>query len=226
MQFHRWLAVGLAAAVAVIGAARSNVAASSDVRAPANPFVAAGAGCSGLWPLPAVPKGFLQSPPILRHPAAARPHGVAYMAAQSGNDDSSDMSIVGFWSFQFVAEGNATIPDGTVLGTGFKQWHGDGTEIENTSRPPATQSFCLGVWKKTGGATYVLNHFALSWDLNNHFVGPTNIREEVTVAHGGQTYSGTRTVDQFDTSGNLLAHITGDVTATRITVDTTPADIM
>ncbi len=225
MRFLRWSAIGLAAAVAVISVSRSSVTASAVARRAANPFVAVSAGCSGLWPLPALPKGFLRSPSILRHPASERPHGVADAAAQSGNDDSSDMSIVGFWKFRFVAEGNATIPNGTVVGSGFKQWHDDGTEIENSFRAPATQSFCLGVWKKTGGASYALNHFALSWDVNNHFVGPANIREEVTVAHGGQSYAGTRTVDQFDPSGNLLAHITGNVTAVRITVDTTLADI-
>ncbi len=224
MRVHRSLAVVLAAATAVVGAARSNVAASAEVRGAANPFVAVGAGCSGIWPLPAVPKGFLQSFPILQ-PISRGPHRIAYAVAQSGSDDSSS-SIVGFWKFQFVAEGNGTIPDGTVVDAGFTQWHADGTEIENSSRPPATQSFCLGVWKKTGGASYILNHFALSWDVDNNFVGPANIREQVTVDHGGQSYRGSFTIDQFDASGGRLAHITGDATGVRITVDTTPADIM
>ncbi len=226
MGWNRWFPVCLVAIVSIVGAARSDVAASSAVEVAANPSFAAGAGCSGLWPLAAVPKGFLQSPPILRHPASGRLQGVAYAAAQSGNDDSSDMSIVGFWKFRFVAEENATIPDGTVIDAGFTQWHDDGTEIENSSRPPATQSFCLGVWKKTGGASYVLNHFALSWDINNNFVGPANIREQVTVDHGGQSYAGSFTIDQFNAVGDVLAHISGDVSAVRITVDTTPADIM
>jgi hypothetical protein len=48
---------------------------------------------------------------------------------------------------------------------GFSQWHSDGTEILNSSRPPATSNFCLGVWEKTGPFAYKLNHFALSSDL-------------------------------------------------------------
>ena len=54
-------------------------------------------------------------------------------------------------------------------------------------------------------------------------IGPANIREEVALGRDGNTYAGTFTIDQFDLSGNLLAHVAGMVTATRITVDT-PAD--
>ena len=58
--------------------------------------------------------------------------------------------IVGFWKVKFISEGNSGIPDGTVIDNGFAQWHSDGTEILNSSRPPATSSFCLGVWQKSG----------------------------------------------------------------------------
>ena len=37
---------------------------------------------------------------------------------------------------------------------------------------------------------------------------------------------GTFTIDQFDVSGNLLAHIAGKVTATRITVNTPVGDVL
>src|ERR1035437_5684880 len=66
--------------------------------------------------------------------------------------------IVGFWRVDLISEGNAGIPDGTVLDAGFTQWHSDGTEILNSSRAPATQSFCLGVWEKTAPSKYKLNH--------------------------------------------------------------------
>jgi hypothetical protein len=100
----------------------------------------------------------------------------------------------------------------------------------NSSRDPATSSFCLGVWKSEGGRTYKLNHYALSWDNTGAlcvpepgaascFVGRTNIREEVTVDPHGRTYSGTVTIDQYDTAGQLLFRLRGLVSAQRITAN-------
>ena len=69
-------------------------------------------------------------------------------------------------------------------------------------------------------STYKLNHFALSWDpTGTNLIGPANIREEVVLGRSGNSYAGTFTIDQFDTDGNVLAHIAGRVTATRITAD-------
>jgi hypothetical protein len=121
-------------------------------------------------------------------------------------------SIVGMWQFNFVS-------NGVVLDAGFSQWHSDGTEITNSSRPPATGNFCLGVWERTGPRTYKLNHKGLSFDSNGQFIGPASIRLEVTIDRNGNTYSGTFTIDQFDNANHLLAHIAGDVTAQRVTVD-------
>ena len=138
------------------------------------------------------------------------------VAGQEGNDDR----IVGFWKVKFVSDGNPGIPDGAVIDNGFVQWHSDGTEIMNSSRPPATSNFCLGVWQKTGPSSYELNHFALSSDLSGNLVGPAQIREDITLNKKANQYEGTFTIDQYDVSGKLLVHIVGSVTATRITVDT------
>jgi hypothetical protein len=135
-------------------------------------------------------------------------------------------AIVGFWHVKFISKGTTGIPDGTIVDMGFSQWHSDGTEILNSSRPPATSNFCLGVWEKTGPFTYKLNHFALSSDLNGNMIGPANIREDVTLDVHGAGYAGTFSIDQYDTSGNRLVHITGDVKATRITVDTKISDLL
>ena len=135
-------------------------------------------------------------------------------------------AIVGFWHVKFISKGTTFIPDGTVVDMGFSQWHSDGTEILNSSRPPATSNFCLGVWEKTGPFTYKLNHFALSSDLNGNMIGPANIREDVTLDVHGASYTGTFSIDQYDTSGNLLVHIIGEVKATRITVDTKVSDLL
>jgi hypothetical protein len=129
--------------------------------------------------------------------------------------------IVGFWKVKFVSEGSSGIPDGTVVDAPFVQWHSDRTEIMNSSRLPATQSFCLGVWKHTGESDYGLNHFALSFDTSGTFVGPAQIRENISLNNKADQYSGTFTIDQYNAAGTLLQEVKGQVTATRITVDTT-----
>ncbi|HEY3885634.1 MAG TPA: hypothetical protein VGL62_10530 [Vicinamibacterales bacterium] len=142
-----------------------------------------------------------------------------------------DSRIVGLWQFTFTSVGNAAlgIPDGAPLDMGYAAWHSDGTEIMNSSRDPATGSFCLGAWDGDGPRSYRLNHFALAWDspcktktdapATSCFVGPTNIREHVTVDPHGDTYSGTVTIDQYDNHQNLVMHLTGTVSARRITAD-------
>ena len=91
----------------------------------------------------------------------------------------------------------------------------------------------MGVWKKTGKSTYKLNHLAwLANDTANapsgigNPSGPTRFLEEVTLSPDGNHYTGTFTLDAYDTSGNLVAHIVGVIAATRITTDTTVGDLL
>lgn len=150
--------------------------------------------------------------------AAVQPEPAALSRAADGR--GSDGQIVGFWKFQFVSQGSSGIPDGTVVDNGFTQWHSDGTEITNSFRPPSTGNFCLGVYQQTGPSTYSLNHFALGWDQLGNFIGPVQIKEKVTLSHSSNQFTGTFTIDQFNPAGNVLAHVQGQVTATRITVNT------
>ena len=174
---------------------------------------AAYAGC-GVWP------GMV--------PAAAMKGGVApafYQPAEKGlGEILSDLDalermndpIVGMWKEQFIA------PDGkTLIDNGYSQWHGDGTEILNSSRPPMTSSFCLGVWKKVGARKYRLNHYAFNWDAVNvnTLNGTANIREEVTVDASGNTFTGTFTIDFYGTNGLLVQSIPGTIKAERLTVN-------
>ena len=88
-------------------------------------------------------------------------------------DDSVD-GIVGFWIVTYV------LPDDTVFGNGFQQWHSDGTEIHNAEGPAAGGNFCLGIWKKTRGSHYTLNHFYLASDpTTNTMNARVQIREEI-----------------------------------------------
>jgi hypothetical protein len=138
---------------------------------------------------------------------------------------SDDAAIVGFWHVKFVSVGSAGIPDGTEIDAGYSQWHSDGTEIMNSGgRSPITGDYCLGVWARVGFSKYKLNHLGAGWDSTGAtLVGPGHIQEEVTLAPGGNKFSGTFMIDQYDESGNVLAHLQGTITGTRIDVNT-PAE--
>ncbi|MEP6511198.1 MAG: hypothetical protein ABJB02_06375 [Dokdonella sp.] len=164
---------------------------------------------------------------------------LANVAAQE-NANGDDWSrgrgaIVGMWLFTFTMDNNPgnvpPIPAGTQVDTGFQTWHADGTELMNSGgRAPATSAFCQGVWTQKGNSAYTLNHWAISWDPNSNFVGPANIREQVTVDKTGNSFSGTFSIDQYisppPAPGNLpdltnlstrVAHLTGAVTGKRVT---------
>ncbi len=161
--------------------------------------------------------------------------------------------ITGLWKFAFTAKGNQasnvpehTVPlrDDTPVDSGFVTWHDDGTELMNSGRAPVSGSFCMGVWKQVGPNTYRLNHWALSWipayqpgqtqswspfGVDQAFapVGPTNIQEEVTLNHHGDSYSGVFRLTQYLNDGKsgpitdakpaaVVAIIFGTVSGTRI----------
>ena len=54
------------------------------------------------------------------------------------------------------------------------------------------------------------------------YTGIINILETITVSPGGTKYSGTFTTNAYDTNGNQVNHLTGQVSGTRATVDTAP----
>src|SRR5689334_9920878 len=130
--------------------------------------------------------------------AGPNPGALLKPQAWNGSDDlsaslmlvSDNDPVVGFWKVKLTAKDTPGIPDGTVLDDGFQQWHSDGTEIMNSSRVPATGNFCMGVWKKTGTSKYRLNHFGLSWDLSNTYIGPANIRSNIVLSNDGNRFSG------------------------------------
>ena len=76
--------------------------------------------------------------------------------------------IVGMWHVVFTAQtqNGETIPvtGGVVIDNSVVVWHGDGTEIMNSARSAQDGNFCLGVWKRTGDRTYLLNH--IPWQGN------------------------------------------------------------
>ena len=140
---------------------------------------------------------------------------------RAGYQDDDDAVVVGLWKFKFVSKGSTGIPDGAEIDAGYVTWHADGTELMNSGRAPKTGSFCMGAWRQTGWHTFKLNHYALSWDeMGASLIGPTNIREQITVDRSGKSYSGTFTLTQYSVDETtVLAQVKGIVTATRINAD-------
>jgi hypothetical protein len=146
-------------------------------------------------------------------------------------DSEHGATIVGMWHVAFIAEGNAPPlpPDGVQIDSTLSHWHSDGTEVTLSSRPPATGDVCLGVWQEVGERHYKLNHYGIAFDPSvdpNTPRGFDNIRQDITVSRDGKTFTGTFTIDQYDSAGNLLDEIKGDLVGTRVTLSTTVSDLL
>jgi len=138
--------------------------------------------------------------------------------------------IVGMWHVMFTAEGNSEgPPNGTPIDNAIIVWHGDGTEIMNSGRPPQDGNFCMGIWKKVRPNQYRVNHFAWAGnDTTNagNPVGPTRLVEAVTVSADGNSLSGTFALRATDSTGKTTAFIIGTITGTRVTMETTIPELL
>lgn len=139
---------------------------------------------------------------------------------ESGN--ATEPTMVGVWKEHWISKGSEGIPDGTEVDASYSQWHSDGTEMNVSGlRPPMTGDVCLGVWEKIGPRSYKLNHIGISYDSTGlNLVGLAVIRQKLTLNAKGDEVSGTFTIDQYDESGNVLAHIQGTISGTRFTINT------
>jgi hypothetical protein len=156
---------------------------------------------------------------------AAMPHLLRAGLLNIDDDDDREAPIVGFWHVKFIVGSGS---NAETIDAGYSQWHADGTEIMNSgARAPITSNFCLGVWKRTGYREYRLNHLATAWDPtpatnapNGTLMGPAQIQEYVTLAPDGNHFTGNFSIDQYLENGNLVAHVSGMITGTRINVNT------
>ena len=124
----------------------------------------------------------------------------------------ADPSIVGLWR-------SKAFSGGQLIDEAFEQWNADGSEIMNDTPPPQTGNVCLGVFVKSAQSTYKLKHPSWTFDSNGNLTGTAIIRELVIVGGGGNSYSGTYTIDFYDVNGKHLQQFGGTVQAERITVD-------
>ncbi len=141
---------------------------------------------------------------------------------EDGDENRSGPTMVGTWKEHWISEGSEGIPDGTEVDAGYSQWHSDGTEINVSGlRAPLTGDVCLGEWIRTGPRTYRMNHFGVSYDSTGvNLVGPARIQQWIVLDAKGDSTSGKFSIDQYDESGNLLAHVQGKVIGTRVTMNT------
>lgn len=122
------------------------------------------------------------------------------------------LRIVGLWA--------TTVTQGeTVLLRGFDAYHSDHTEALNEFHDPRTGNVCFGVWKYVGHNTYKLKHPAFLWDSNGVWIGYRILRQTVTLAPDGNSFTGTWSNDRTDTNGNIVTHIDADIAGTRVEVD-------
>jgi hypothetical protein len=189
-------------------------------------LIPAASACALDPPMPAT-SAIQQLLPDARNPLGLATSAALFRDLSSSASSGTSPSIVGMWSFLLISKGNTThnpsIPDGTQLNFGYTILNSDGTEILNAgARSPAQQNFCLGVWQKTGHSTYQVNHIALNYNATTGaLLGKILLNETLTLSPGGTAYSGTFDETVFDTTGNKTDHLTGQITAQRITVDTT-----
>src|ERR1700746_1359319 len=126
--------------------------------------------------------------------------------------DNVGKSMVGLWQIQF------TIGDQTIQ-EAYQLWNAGGAEVHNPNVDPRGGSVCLGVWKHAPHGAFKLTHRVWNYDTNGNFLGTINLSETVTVGQGGNTHSGSFTLDFYDPSGNFVTEVTGNVTGERISVD-------
>jgi hypothetical protein len=133
--------------------------------------------------------------------------------SRSSSTNAVNPSIVGLWHIEFNL-GDQTIQEA------YQLWNAGGTEVHNPNVDPRTGNVCLGVWKRTNSAgTFKLAHRVWNYDVSGNFLGTIHLSETITLGQGGNTHTGTFTLDFYDPSGNFLFELAGDVTAERISVE-------
>jgi hypothetical protein len=167
-------------------------------------------------------------------PAVWQPHyGGAHLKLVRAGWDDDEPSIVGMWHVIFNGQTLNGEAFSGVVDNSVVVWHSDGTEVMNSSRPAQDGNFCMGVWVRTGRLKYHLNH--IPWAGNDPSNAPNGIGnpqggaqliEKITLSPDGNSYTGSFTLDAYDTNGHVTVSFTGMLTAKRITVNTPFTDLL
>ena len=120
-------------------------------------------------------------------------------------------SIVGVWQVSYSVNGT------TVLNT-IDTWSGDGNEFLIAGKNPIVGNVCAGVWKTVGGRGVQLHHLGWTFDTSGTLTGTLVDDESVKLDRRRMTYAGTFDEKFYDLNGNLVKEVSGDNSATRVTV--------
>ena len=132
--------------------------------------------------------------------------------------------IVGLWQATWT---DADTND-VVLNL-WDAWHSDHTEIQNDSTDVIKGFVCQGAWTSLGRRTYGLTHPSFNYVGANGQLDKTSvglISEKVTVSKDGKTFAGPGIIkvlsgiDPFDPSATVLFTENINISAKRVTVDT------
>jgi hypothetical protein len=145
-----------------------------------------------------------------RGPKGMPPHRMPFL--KQADDPAGQHSIVGLWHVTYTTGGE-------LFYEAFDEWHADGTELESADASPINGNVCVGVWKETASGSVKLNHIGWTFDDSGNSTGTFTIAELNKVSARGNGYTGTFDFKVFDTNGTLVADITGNVSASRITPD-------
>lgn len=120
-------------------------------------------------------------------------------------------SIVGVWQVSYSV-------NGTIALQSIDSWNGDGNEFLSADKNPVVGNVCAGVWKTVGARGVRLHHMGWTFDTSGNPTGTLVDDETITLDHKRMTYAGQFDFKFYDTNGNLVKEVTGDSSATRITV--------
>ncbi|HEX3430474.1 MAG TPA: hypothetical protein VHT03_06265 [Rhizomicrobium sp.] len=120
-------------------------------------------------------------------------------------------SIVGVWQASLSVSG-------VVILNTIDTWNGDGTEFLSADKDPIEGNICQGVWKTVGARGVELHHMGWTFDTSGNPTGTLVDDTSVTLDKKRTTYTGTFDFKFYDQNGNLVKEVTGDTSATRITV--------
>jgi len=134
------------------------------------------------------------------------------IAAASPAYGTSNSSIVGLWSVQFVV-GGQTIQEA------FQNWNLGGTEVHNPNVDPRTGNVCLGTWVQTRNGAFKLAHRVWNYDNSGDFLGTIQLSETVSLSRDGNVQTGSFKLDFYDPSGNFITEVAGKITGQRIQVE-------
>ena len=182
-----------------------------------------------------VPGAFAQciAPRMPVKPAVWHPgDNVRLMYVSKKDDDDHEPAIVGMWHVVLTGETLNGAPFSGVVDNSLAVFHSDGTEIINSSRPAQDGNFCLGVWERTSKFKYRVNH--IPWQGNDPTNAPgignpqggAQLLEKITLDSDGDSFTGTFSLQAYDTNGNPTVLFTGTLKGKRITINTPFSDLL